>query len=134
MKNVMSLPNCIINPLHAKAVTKVVNPTSTPSHCSRLLGYDHRILPFVDVEAKECIEHVSDKEEEGMEDYMGSYGACMHDSTLTTLNVLITLWTSIRVSNFLLYFHLCPKIQVLSFPQCLHKFIPQTYMNSIIIV
>ena len=43
-----------------------------------------------------------------MEDDRGSYGASMHGSTLTTMNVLITLWALIRVSNFLLYFHLCP--------------------------
>ena len=48
-------------------------------------------MPFVNVESKECIEHVSDtKEEEGMEDNKGSYGASMHGSTLTALNVLIT--------------------------------------------
>ena len=99
-------------PLCAKAVTKVVGPTSTPSHCSRSLGYDHCILPFVDVEAKECIEHVSDKEEEeeeGMKDNRGSYKVSMHGSTLTALNVLIALRTLICVSNFFLYFHLCPK-------------------------
>jgi hypothetical protein len=48
-------------------------------------------MPFIDVESKKCIEHVSDtKEEEGMEDNKDSYGASMHDSTLTALNVLIT--------------------------------------------
>ena len=46
----MFLATCIIIPLHAKALTKVVGPTSTPSHCSRLSGYDRHILPFVDVE------------------------------------------------------------------------------------
>ena len=71
MKNVIFPPTCIIIPLHAKAVTEVVDPTSIASHCSRLLGYDHHILPFVDVEAKECIEHVSDKEK-GMEDKRGN--------------------------------------------------------------
>ena len=44
-----------------------------------------------------------------MEDQRGSYGAPMHGSTLTTSNVLITLWSLIWESNFLLYFHLCPK-------------------------
>ena len=112
MNNVILPPTCIIDPLHAKAVTKVVDPTSTPSHCSRLLGYDHRIMPFINVEAKECIEYVSDKEEEGLEDDRGSNGALMHGSTLTKLNVLISLWTLICVSNFLLYFHLCPKSSV----------------------
>ena len=67
MDNVMSPPpTCIIIPLHAKVVTKVVNPTSTPSHCSRLSCYDRCIMAFVN--AKGCIEHVSDKEEEIMED------------------------------------------------------------------
>jgi hypothetical protein len=47
--------------------------------------------------------HVNDKEE-GMENDRGRYGATMHGSTLTTLNVLITLWALICVSNFLLYF------------------------------
>ena len=59
----MSFPTCIIIPLHAKVVTKDVDLTSTSSHYSRLLGYDHCILPFVSVEAKECIEYVGDKEE-----------------------------------------------------------------------
>ena len=66
-------------------------------------------MPFVYVKAKECIEHVSDKEEEGMEDDKASYKASMHGSTLTTLNVLITLLALICMSNFLLYFHLFPK-------------------------
>ena len=61
----------------------VVDPTSTSSYCSRLLGCDHRIVSFVDIEAKECIKHVSDKEE-GLEDNRGGYGASMHSSTLTT--------------------------------------------------
>ena len=46
----------------------MLDPTSTPSHCSRSLGYDHHILPFIDFDVEECIEHVSDKEEERMED------------------------------------------------------------------
>ena len=102
----MSPPNCIIVPLQSK----VVDPTSTPSHYNKLSGYNHHILPFVDVMVKEGVEHVSHKEEEeGMKDDRGSYKASMHGSTLTTLNVLITLWTLIWASNFLLYFHLCPK-------------------------
>ena len=37
--------------------------TSTPPHCNRSLGYDRRILPFVDVKAHvQCVEHVSDSE------------------------------------------------------------------------
>ena len=47
-----------------------------------------------------------------MEDQRGSYGAPMHGSTLTTSNVLITLWSLIWESNFLLYFHLCPKTSI----------------------
>ena len=101
-----------IIPLHAKVVTKVVDPTSTPSHYKRLSGYDCHILPFVDVEAKECIEYVIEKEEEGMEYNNGSYGASMCVSTLTILNTLITLWTLIWASNFLLHFHLCPNTLV----------------------
>ena len=46
---------------------------------------------FVDVEARECIERVSDKEdEEGMKGNRSSYGAFMHGSIL------------ICVSNFML--------------------------------
>ena len=113
MKNVISPSTCITIRLHAKAVTKVMDPTSTPPHCTRSLGYDCHILPFVDVKVKECIEHVNDKEEEkGMEENRDSYGVSMHDSTLTTLIVLITSWTLICVSNFLSYFHLCSKTSV----------------------
>ena len=99
-------------------------------HCSRLLDYDCCILPFVNVVAKKCIEHVSDKEDEGMEDDRGSYGALMYGSTLTTLNVLITLWTLICVSNSSCTFIFVQKLQFLLFPQCLHQVISQTYMNS----
>ena len=81
---------------------------------------------------KECIEYVSDKEEEeGMEDNGNCYRVSMHGSTLTTLNVLITLCTLICVSNILLVFHIfVQKNQFLNFSQCLHQFISQTYMNS----
>ena len=92
----MFLPTCIIIPVHAKAITKVVNPTSTPSHSRRSSGYNRCILPSIDVEARECIEHVRDKEE-GMEDNRGSYGASMHGSTLIAFNVFITLWALIYV-------------------------------------
>ena len=61
----MSPPTCIIIPLQAKPVTKVVNPTSTPSHYSKSSSYDCHILPFVNVEVNEGIEHVNDKEGEG---------------------------------------------------------------------
>ena len=64
MKNAMSPPTCIIIPLHAKLVTKVVDSTLTTSHHSRSSGYDRGVLPFVDVKVKEGIEHVSDKEGE----------------------------------------------------------------------
>ena len=37
-----------------------------------------------------------------MEDDRGSYGASVDESTFTTLNALITLWTLIYVSKFLL--------------------------------
>ena len=84
--------------LHAKVVTKVVDPISTRSHCSRSSIYDHCIPPFIDVDAEECIEHVKDKEE-GLDDDRGSYRASMHGFTLTTLNVLITLWALICVSD-----------------------------------
>ena len=81
----MSPPNCIIIPLQSK----VVDPTSTPSCYSRLSCYNRRILPFLNVKVKEGIEHVSHKEEEeeGMEVDRGTYGAFMHGSTMTTLNV-----------------------------------------------
>ena len=67
--------------LHAHAVTKVVK-------------------------AEDYIKHVSDKEEEGTEHDKSSYKPSMHDFPL---NALITLWTLICVSTFLLYLHLCPK-------------------------
>ena len=63
----MSSLTCIIIPLHAKVVTKVMDPTSTPSHCRRSSDNDCCIPSFIDVEAKKCIVHVKDKEEEGME-------------------------------------------------------------------
>ena len=47
-----------------------------------------------------------------MKDDRGMYEASIHGSTLTTLNVLITLWALIFVSKFLLCFHLCPKTLV----------------------
>ena len=100
----MSPLTCIIIPLHAKVGAKVVDPTSIPSHYSMSMGYNHRILPLLDVEVEEFIEHVNDKEEEGMEYNRGSYGTSMHGCTLTTLNVLMALWTLIWASNFLLYY------------------------------
>jgi len=119
----MSPPTYIIIPLHSK----VVDPTSTPSHCSRSSSYDCRILPLLDVmakaKAKGCIEHFSDQEEEGMEDNKARYGASMHGSPLYTLNMLIVLWTLICVSSFLLYFHLCPKTSIsklFAIPPSLH--------------
>ena len=84
MRNVMSPPICIIISLHVKAITKILDPTSTTSPCSKSLNYDRRIMSFVDVKTKECIEYISDKkEEEGMKDDRGSYGASMHGSTLS---------------------------------------------------
>jgi hypothetical protein len=38
IKNVMTPPTCIIIPLDAKVVMEVVDPPSTPSHCSRSSG------------------------------------------------------------------------------------------------
>lgn len=58
-------------PSHAISVTKVLNFTSTSPHCSWSLSYNSCIMPFIGVEAKECIEHVGDKEEE-IEDDRGS--------------------------------------------------------------
>ena len=83
-----SLPTCIIILLHAKFIAMVVDPTSTSSHYSRSSYYDRHILLFVDVEVKECIKHVSDKEEEETKKNRGSYIASMHGSTLTIINVL----------------------------------------------
>ena len=57
-----------------------------PSHYIRSMGYGRCILPFLDVEVKECIDHLSDKEEEGMEDDRDSYGTSMHGCTLTTVH------------------------------------------------
>ena len=101
MKNVVVLPSCIILPLHAKVVTKV---GMQPQH--------HRILPFVDVMTKKCIELVSDKdEEEGMEDAWGRL-----QSFYTWLCVECThYFVDIEMSNFMLYFHLCPKTIVNNF-------------------
>jgi hypothetical protein len=67
----------------------------------------------VDIEAEEYIEHVSDKEKEKeLEDDRRSYITSMHCSTL---NVFITLWTLICVSNFMLYFNICPKTSISRF-------------------
>ena len=41
-----------------------------------------------------------------MEDDRGSHEAYVHGSTLTSLNVFITLWALICVSDFLVYFRL----------------------------
>ena len=61
-------------------------------------------MPFLDIKVKEGIEHISDKEEEeGMEDDMDIYGVGVHCFTLTTLNVLITLWKLIWVSKIIRY-------------------------------
>ena len=48
-------------PISCEVVTNVVDPTSTPSHYNKSLGYDHHIPLFINLEVKECIEHVSDK-------------------------------------------------------------------------
>ena len=42
-----------------------MDPTSTPSCGSRWTSFDCRIMQFVDVDTKECIERVRDKEVEG---------------------------------------------------------------------
>ena len=65
-----------------------------------------------------------------MKDNKGSHEVSMHGSTLTTLNVLITLGTLICVTNFLLHFQ---KLQFVMFFQCIHQFLSQTYMNSLIV-
>ena len=54
-----------------------------------------------------------------MEGDRGSHGASVHGSTLTTLNVLISLCTLIGVSNFFLYFHLCPRTSYSKILLCL---------------
>ena len=96
MKNVVFPTNCIILPLHAKVVIKVVVATSPPSHHNNSSSYDCHILPFVDVKGEECIEHASDNEDEvqGIENNRSNYVTSMCSSTL---NVLITLWTLICV-------------------------------------
>ena len=62
-------------------------------------------MPFVDVKVKECIEHVSDKEEEeeeGVEDDKGSYKASIHGTTMTTSNITIFInWRLWKVSNWM---------------------------------
>lgn len=37
-------------------VSKIVVATSIPLHQGNLLGYDHHILPIVDVEGEDCID------------------------------------------------------------------------------
>lgn len=59
MNNVMFPPTCINIHFNAKAGHMVVDPVSTLSHCSRSFGYDRHVLSFLDVMAKECIEHVN---------------------------------------------------------------------------
>lgn len=76
-ENVISSPTWMIFPLYVEAVPRFVGATSTPPHCNRSLGYDRRILLFVDVKVHvQCIEHVSESElVEGMEEDRGySYG------------------------------------------------------------
>lgn len=123
----MSPSTCIIIPSNAKPITKALNPTSTPSHCSWSSSCNHCILLFLDVQAKECIEHASDKEEE-IEDDRGSYGVSMHRTTITTVHVLITLWTLIFVSCSSCTSICAQKLQCLNpkIPQCLHQFISHT--------
>ena len=75
---------------------------------------------------KEGVEHVSDKEEEGMEDDKGSYKASMQGYTWIALNVLVTLWTLIWASYFLLYFYLCPKTSVSKFFATINSFFKLT--------
>lgn len=41
------------------------------------------------VDTKDCIEDISDNEEEGMEDNRDSHEASIHGSSNTTLNVVI---------------------------------------------
>ena len=94
MKNVMSPPTCIVIPLHTKVTIKIADPTSVPSHCSMPLGYDHRILSFIDDKANECFRDVSDKEE-GIEDDMVTKPLCMVPHYIECAHYL--------------YFHLCPK-------------------------
>ena len=60
----------------------------------------------------------------------GSFGDPMHGSTLTTLNVFITLWTLIRVSNSSCTSIYVQKFHFLKFPQCFHQFISHTCMIS----
>ena len=85
----MSPPTCIIIPLHAKVVRKVVDPTSTPSNCSSSLGYDCHILSFVDVEGG--VYWTCQWQIQGNEDDRDIYETCIHGSILTILDVLITL-------------------------------------------
>ena len=67
MKNGMSPPTCIIIPLHAKVSQRF---WIQPQHHHMVVCHWVMIVASchsLDVEANECIEHVSDKEE-GMED------------------------------------------------------------------
>ena len=119
------LSTCIIIPLHAKVVTKVVDPTSTPSPYNRSSCSDCHILPFVDIKVKESIEHVSDKEEgEGMEDDKG---------IITELLCMVPHWLHWMCSLLCEHWYgwvvpystsiYVPKLQYLNFPQlCLHHF------------
>ena len=63
MQNVMSTPTCIITPLNAKVGKGCKSHLNTIT-LQYVVGLCRCNMPFVDVEMKECIEHVGDEEEE----------------------------------------------------------------------
>lgn len=121
LKFLMSILVCKIIPSHAKLVTRILNPTSTPSHHSQLSSYDRCIMPFVDVEAKECIEHISDKGE--------NKGAIRVLLYMVPHWLLIVFWCINVCEQFP---HVLPSMPnhfgfwIPKIPLCLHQFIFQT--------
>ena len=86
----------------------------TLSHHNNSLGWDHHIMPFIDVKAEECIEHVSDKENEQMEDYRNSYRASIHGFYIECVHYFVNIQmrnsycTFIGAQNFsFIYFLQC---------------------------
>ena len=62
-----------------------------------------------------------------MEEDRSSYKAFIHGSTL---NLLVSLWTLICVSNFMLYFHLCPKTSNYNFEVFGHRVPPSIHASN----
>ena len=61
MMNLFSHPCFIVLLSYREVVAKVMDTTSKPLDHNRSSCYEHRILPFVDVQAEECDEFATEK-------------------------------------------------------------------------